>query len=77
MADCLREDDEERRLRRLAIVLTAQLPGDPKKAGRVLRYIRELVDACDDELLPNRAICGSPNSFCWFDLRKCVGQEPV
>lgn len=74
MADCSgtndRGTDDEARLRRLAIVLAAQLPGDPKRASLVLGYIRELVTSCGAQTTSNFNHCTSPGKFCWFDRRQ-------
>lgn len=65
-----RETDDETRMRRLAIVIAAQLPGDPQRTSVVLNYIRELVSSCGAEIQSNPSDCLSPGKRCWFYRRQ-------
>lgn len=58
-------DSEEARLKRLAIVIAAQMPGDPKRAVVVLGYLRELIGAysAPDDMQCDR--CTGPARPAW------------
>lgn len=60
--------DESARLRRLAIVIAAQMPGDPDKARIVMGHLNELVGAYSR----------NPDTSCQLGVRMCLrGPAPA